>query len=177
MRCIRALLTGLSMLFAAAAIAVWIYCDLTARVYAVGCDYVEGMLTHRTKFEVYPGGIALVDGARIFRPRLAVKFFCQDITNAPGVPHSHVIVSRAGFYIAAVDGPPWVQATCVAVPYWFLTGVFLVAPAYFIVRRLLFRYPLGHCQRCGYDLRATPERCPECGTAVPRHRQVIPVTT
>jgi hypothetical protein len=55
----------------------------------------------------------------------------------------------------------------VRLPYWFLT--LTTGLLSFLCRRhakkLDPRWRLGRCLTCGYDLRATPERCPECGTA------------
>jgi hypothetical protein len=59
------------------------------------------------------------------------------------------------------------------VPYWLLTALTLALPTTSAVQWIRRRSRLRHqraglCPNCGYDLRATPDRCPECGTVSPK---------
>jgi hypothetical protein len=58
----------------------------------------------------------------------------------------------------------WIIMLCTAILVTW-TRLFLVNR-----RRRLIRS--GHCLRCGYDLRATPARCPECGAIPPAAKGV-----
>lgn len=51
-------------------------------------------------------------------------------------------------------------------PHWSVLVVFLFLPICWLGRRIrkYRRAAANLCRNCGYDLRATPERCPECGT-------------
>lgn len=54
----------------------------------------------------------------------------------------------------------------VMVPHWALCGALLVMPVFWLrrERRNARNANAIPCEICGYDLRATPARCPECGT-------------
>lgn len=52
------------------------------------------------------------------------------------------------------------------IPYWALVVLCVIGP---LCRFIAWRRSKGRrrenvCVKCGYDLRATPDRCPECGT-------------
>jgi hypothetical protein len=66
----------------------------------------------------------------------------------------------------AVQRPPKVYGWQWVVPLWAVVPPLAILPAVSAWRlfRRWRRVGVGCCPICGYDLRATPDRCPECGT-------------
>jgi len=84
-------------------------------------------------------------------------------------------VGVLGFHIdqsvTPMPASPAMTSYQIGVPDWFQAALFSIAPAVWFIRRRLARKREGKgnglCVICGYDLRATPDRCPECGTIPP----------
>jgi len=78
------------------------------------------------------------------------------------------------FMLRRTDEPRF-RCIELCLPMWTVCLLTGVVPVYWLLgmkrRRRRYRVLRGLCPRCGYDLRATPHRCPECGTTV------TPVTT
>jgi hypothetical protein len=85
---------------------------------------------------------------------------------------THRMVGFTGWHTQTIgygyEGGGGAEQHRLFVPHWAIAALLLVLPA----RRGLGwlrssrRHRRGLCQSCGYDLRASPDRCPECGAAI-----------
>ena len=89
-------------------------------------------------------------------------------------PFADVLFDRVGFGFVKMrertDPGTSSVTTGVLAPCWFLALVTGVLPAVWLTRWrrsaiAARRRDAGQCAACGYDLRASPGRCPECGAA------------
>ncbi len=84
----------------------------------------------------------------------------------------HVDLRVFAYFLAHFidDGIPHYM---ILIPGW-LPSLALALPVGFWLRGVRHRITVGRrkdqglCTLCGYDLRASPDQCPECGTPVPR---------
>src|SRR5439155_22159114 len=82
-----------------------------------------------------------------------------------------VVIHRSkslGPRLQSVRPGPW-QSTVLILPIWLLAALFAAPSGLWLYRwsarrQRRRRLGAGLCPTCGYDIRATPDRCPECGT-------------
>ena len=122
-----------------------------------------------------PGQVVRVDRQEWFRTQLTItgmgilgvrnNWVETNRVEAPQAEHwwenLGIYVRRSQPYM--LPGKAW--RAVVRLPYWFLLLLAAVGMTPWIFGRR-GRRPPGHCTNCGYDLRASPERCPECGADV-----------
>jgi hypothetical protein len=130
------ILSALSLLLFVAVCVLWVR---SYRNHWIGDQFPIGVGQHRWELRSQGGGLTLY---RIEGP----WFFSGPSTGGKVVPryNAHDVLAF----------PHWmgVAAAAVLPAVWWITS-----------KRLERRRSRGLCLQCGYDLRATPERCPECG--------------
>jgi hypothetical protein len=96
-----------------------------------------------------------------------ISFDNASVRNAFGFGHRHT-------HLDSMSNFGTVDFSAVAIPFWPFSLVFAV-PSLLGIRQLrrdlreCRRVKRGLCQSCGYDLRASPGRCPECGVHPAEH--------
>jgi hypothetical protein len=85
----------------------------------------------------------------------------------PYLTQKNPTLAKFGFGYSRVTDAYWY----VDFPHWFIAAMTSLLPGGWLIRRVAIRRQrgAGRCLCCGYDLRGTPDRCPECG-AVPEPR-------
>lgn len=76
---------------------------------------------------------------------------------------------RSGRSLSLQEGSsaPFAEGRFIVLSDWLLVLATAILPGLWLLHGCIQRglHRVGSCPDCGYDLRATPDRCPECGVA------------
>jgi hypothetical protein len=116
-------------------------------------------------YECYPHSPT---GWRFFLPPAAFKFQSKRETDVPLFGDGLRVNERTPMVGAfRSNGRYFVEGTTTkaTISNWILLLLTAILPLRWLVQFYLHRAAgrVGLCPKCGYDLRATPDRCPECG--------------
>jgi hypothetical protein len=107
---------------------------------------------------------------RLIDHDLALSKIPFDLPSLTTPPASELHLLRFDWdVILRTDGlGNWWIARALHIPNWFLCLTTAILPTLMFQQwlRRCRRKANGQCLTCGYDLQATPHRCPECGTNV-----------
>ena len=179
-------LAGLSLLLAVATIVLWV------RSYWVGNGFdVTRFLPPEPNFaspdNSQPVADRLFVGIQISQGELSYTKTFEAVTATDSnvgwrwinVHHSRFpwytanrsLLGRLGFTTWGYSPPqfPGISDLLVIVPLWPVVLLAAVIPSYWLFQfRRRRKNRNGFCVVCGYDLRATPDQCPECGLIQPK---------
>lgn len=176
------LLTLFSLLFSIATAAMWVrssYCVEDFKV-AKYLDKVDGWSAYEIH-SILPsnGEVFYVHSLMLRDPRFDDAFSTglvhHQARDVNELYFEHVVPSDAGLAgfgwgnIYESNNLTKYSAWGFRFPLWVVLLLFMLLPIRFAIVRVqrARRRSSGQCAGCGYDLRASPDRCPECGTVAP----------
>jgi hypothetical protein len=166
------LLTALSLLLCVAVMLAWVGSYFRPRPMAWG----DARLSVGHMLLLYPGGVAFVTDTGSMPITLRSDGESMETVSQEVRSHREffgIHVTRLQHERSTEPGVSYGQRRQMESTFWLPFFVFALLPAWRLAwnanqlmrrcRRWINRKD-GLCRRCGYDLRATPDRCPECGT-------------
>ncbi len=167
---------GLRRLFNFAAAVSVVLCVASVIFWVRSYTWKEGFSFHIkgvdcTTFSRFGGAALLLTSGSADSAHFQLLRGVQSRIGGNAVDYPEYSAAGFGFLEIGVRNDPTAPRTRVfIIPFWFLTCVAAILPAlsgWSLVRRHRSIVMQGLCKNCGYDLRATPDRCPECGAIPP----------